>query len=79
MAKAKQKSPAEIIRQLAKEGFGRVYEDYSGRNMYGETCLGIDTSDPDTLIEEAAFRGVRGAVKDNLGKGYIVYWPSIKG
>jgi hypothetical protein len=64
---------------LAKDGFGKVYEGYSGRDMYGETCLGIDTNDPNTLIEEATIRGVRGAVKDQLGKGYIIYWPHIKG
>jgi len=67
----------KTIKKLADDGYGKLYEDYSGRNMYGDTCLGITTDDPDTLIEEAASRGIRGAKRDNLGKGYIVYWPSI--
>lgn len=69
----------KIVKRLAEDGFGKLYKDYSGRNMYGKTCIGITTNDPDTLVEEAAFRGVKGAKQDNLGKGYIVYWPHIKG
>lgn len=69
---------ADIIRKIAEDGFGKIYEDYSGRGMYGKTCIGIYTDDPTRCIEEAASRGVRGAQRDNLGKEYIVYWPSIK-
>ena len=69
----------KIIKRLVDDGFGKLYKDYSGRNMYGKTCIGITTNDPDTLIEEAASLGIRGAKRDNLGKGYIVYWPHIKG
>jgi hypothetical protein len=70
------KSTVDKIRKLAEDGFGEIYEDYSGRNMYGATCIGISTDNPDALIEEAASRGIKGAKKDNLGKNYIVYWPN---
>lgn len=69
----------DIIKELANDGFGRIYEEYSGRHMYGKTCTGLYTDDPYKCIEEAASRGLRGALQDNLGKGYIVYWPNVKG
>lgn len=73
------KSKSQIIRDMADEGFGKLVEEYSGRGMYGATCLGliIDQS-IQSVIEEAASRGLRGASSDNMGKQNIVYWPAVK-
>ena len=67
-----------VIEQVASEIGGQMYEDYSGRGMYGQTCIGITCADPQGCIEEAAARGLRGSRTDNMGKEYIVYWPSVR-
>lgn len=61
---------------VAKAVDGNLRE-YSGRGMYGTSCLGITTGDPIGCIEEAAARGITGAMRDSMGKRYIVYWPDI--
>ena len=71
------KEKIEIIRDVAAAIGGAVEEEYSGRGMYGKTCFGIDCDDDQTAIEEAAERGLKGASRDSLGKGFIVYWPSV--
>lgn len=53
-----------------------VYENYSGRGMYGEKCHGITGSDFIAIIETAASCGLTGAKYDSLGRDYIVYWPN---
>ena len=53
-------------------------ENYSGRGMYGSTCYGIVTDDPDGLIERAVELGLKGARTDNMGLSTIVYWKNIK-
>lgn len=55
-----------------------IYRGYSGRGMYGKRCIGISTDDKMATIEEAAAQGIRGAKTDNLGRGYIVYWPNLE-
>jgi hypothetical protein len=69
--------PAEAIRATADAIGGEVYEGYSGRGMMGAKCWGISCDDATQAIEEAASRGLRGAQRDSLGKGYIIYWPNI--
>jgi len=67
----------EILQEVADEIGGELRE-YSGRGMYGKSCLGIVCDDPSDCIEEAVVRGIRGACRDSMGKQAIVYWPSIK-
>lgn len=66
----------EALEAVADEVSGKLRE-YSGRGMYGASCLGIATDSPLACIEGAAARGITGAHKDSMGKGYIVYWPHI--
>ncbi len=73
------KTPIEIIEDVADEIGGTVRSTYSGRGMYGKTCYGIDCDDITSCIELAAAKGLKGAKTDNMGKGYIVYWPSVNG
>jgi hypothetical protein len=68
----------EEIKSLASTFGGTFDPYYSGRSMYGKTCLGVITDDPDVLKEEAAGLGIRGAREDNMGRQYIVYWPSLE-
>jgi hypothetical protein len=68
----------QIIEEVAANIGGELYENYSGRGMYGAKCLGIECDDPVRAIEEAAARGLRGSCQDHLGKDYIVYWPHIR-
>ena len=58
----------------------RVYHDYSGRGMFGRTCLGVVGSmqDLDTLLSEIK-GSANGLKKDNMGLDYIYYWPEIEG
>jgi len=56
---------------------GEVREDYSGRGMFGVTCFGVVCPNAERAIEEAAERGIKGALVDSMGRDEIVYWPSI--
>jgi hypothetical protein len=55
-----------------------IYEEYSGRGMYGKKCVGITTNKPMEVIETAAQYGITGAVTDSMGMDTIVYWPKIQ-
>jgi len=68
---------AEIIRAVAKLVGGEFRNDYSGRGMFGQTCCGIDCRDAKLAVKRAASCGLRGASVDSMGKGVIVYWPSV--
>lgn len=62
---------------------------YSGRGMYGRSCLGVETDDlgdlfaavleelegeEDTQDVQPAFKSMR---TDSMGRGTIVYFPSV--
>jgi hypothetical protein len=71
---------------LAWDIGGEVYENYSGRGMYGKTCMGITV---DHLCK-ALFNLGRESENydfakelerlevDNLGRSYIIYFPRIQ-
>jgi hypothetical protein len=63
------------IRYIAEEYGWKFTEGYSGRGMYGRTCVGIVTESPNDCI---AAVGIKGAQLDNMGMKYIVYWPNVK-
>ena len=70
------KSPEEkrdfIINVIERAGFEP--RSYSGRGMYGKTCLGVDLPGASKLVKLA---GVLEPVLDQMGMGIIAYWPSI--
>lgn len=68
-------SAKEKIEEAAN-GDRTLYTEYSGRGMYGKTCIGIVCDDPEDVIAEV---GVRGAQMDSMGRRTIVYWPKVKG
>lgn len=65
----------------ASDTEAKIYENYSGRGMYGKTCIGVscDRYDDIKIIERAAVQGLSGAKMDSLGMGTIVYWPEFQG
>jgi len=70
-----------------------VRTDYSGRGMYGATCLGFTTSEPENLMMEIGtwlhlreeadddfdlrLPFTRSAT-DSMGLSTIIYWPSMQ-
>ncbi len=67
-----------LLAEIAAEAGGTVVRDYSGRGMFGATCVGIDGDNLAAILEAAGARGLRGAGHDQLGKGWIVYWPHLQ-
>lgn len=66
-------------------------DDYSGRGMYGQTCVGIDSTDPAAptaflylLAEELGrdfldlLADLGGGATDGMGLGVITYWPALR-
>jgi hypothetical protein len=64
---------------------------YSGRGMFGVNCIGVDTEGVGDLMKIAAMLIDHNACSaddvidlgdktctDSMGKGVILYWPSLK-
>jgi hypothetical protein len=79
------------LRSIIEFAGFEIYEDYSGRNMYGKMCIGFthykrnEVAIAD-LLDSAASLGetpelslaLRNMMTDNLGKGTIVYFPDYE-
>lgn len=82
---------AEKIKEFCEEKGDRFYEDYSGRCMYGRTCVGVVTEDSAIsltldllvyLVENEmdlyeAKELLQFARTDRMGYDTIVYFPRI--
>jgi len=70
----------EKVLVIAKKVQGRVYENYSGRGMFGKQCLGVVTTigNVDEAVRLGKKAGFTQPSRDELGKNTIVYWPSVK-
>jgi hypothetical protein len=76
-----------VIEALAGEFDVRAY---SGRGMYGQQCVGVDTEGVGDLMKIAVLlvrhgidpfdvAGLGDALHtDSMGRGVILYWPSLK-
>ncbi len=65
---------------------GEIYEDYSGRGMFGKACMGITVDE----LENSLFRlgkqssdyefskELENFRTDNMGKSFIIYFPQIQ-
>jgi hypothetical protein len=81
-----------------KDEIQRAIEDadfetrsYSGRGMYGKSCLAVSADDPVEVVAKAmaavaADNGVdlwdlaekiSNARTDSMGRGIVIYWPGI--
>jgi len=69
------------VRELAHLGGLSLRTDYSGRGMFGQTCMGVvcDKEDYEETIEKAAELGLSGHRTDDMGRQMIIYYPQIKG
>ena len=67
----------EALKRIAEAVHNGRYKEYSGRGMYGKYCASVYCDDGYEVIELAAQAGVTGARTDSMGRGYVVYWPSI--
>lgn len=54
-------------------------QSYSGRGMYGKSCLGVSVGryDMNSLLKEFKRKGIPEPSKDTLGMGAILYWQNI--
>lgn len=77
---------AQTITDIAGLGYDSFRSDYSGRSMYGSQCIGWDVDSltdmmvlalaiRDVLDEAEAISMCENARTDNMGMGYIVYFP----
>ena len=65
----------KVLQKLEDNRYGTMRKSYSGRFMFGESCLGFDTDDPDAVREAVVKAGYGMGRLDNMGLGWIVYWP----
>jgi hypothetical protein len=75
-----------IIEEAAGNYDGEITE-YSGRSMYGKTCLGITLDDFRKIAEmlvyiagddhDLATMLANGLTLDSMGRSMIAYWPTI--
>lgn len=69
----------EYLKQLADAGYGTYRPHYSGRGMYGVSCVGFDTDDPDEVKYRVRAAGFPSPTTDRMGLGWILYWPGVSG
>ena len=74
------KTPKKRALQLALEAMGAEPYSYSGRSMYGRECVGVTVDYPEVVKEWAKTAPALGrarSLSDNMGKKYVVYFPSV--
>jgi hypothetical protein len=62
------------------ESWGYKPRAYSGREMYGAYCVGVDLTGTNELFSlgQHLTTGIPAPLKDDMGKGIIAYWPDAK-
>lgn len=82
------KTQLDDFNNLAWDISGEVYEDYSGRGMFGKSCMGITVEN----VEKAIFLLGKWAAEnetgftselerfqtDSMGRSSIIYFPKIQ-
>jgi hypothetical protein len=68
----------KIVEAIENDGgSASVYEEYSGRGMFGRTCVGIVTDSPESVGYAAAEVGVPKkdlpTRRDSMGRDLILY------
>ena len=76
----------ELLEELAQEVDGNIRTDYSGRGMYGKTCVGIVVDNLlalggaiTSVIEDEELRKelTTNSNTDSMGYDTIVYWTRV--
>lgn len=78
--------------QILIENAGLEPRSYSGRGMFGDKCLGVNCDNPLEMFAEilesddldplsdaldTVTHAMRKATTDSMGRGQIIYWPTI--
>ena len=72
------KDTVKQLRETADWTQSSFRESYSGRAMFGTSCVGIVTDDPDGVLQEIGSRGLDLTVKrDSMGLRTILYFPNV--
>ena len=83
---SKEKSPLQLgLEELKENGYEYRIHSYSGRGMFGKSCLAIAGDfDPieigfylgkTPVMENEDFPPVK---EDQMGRGILLYWPRVK-
>ncbi len=76
----------ELLEEISQEVDGSFRTDYSGRGMYGKSCVGIVAHSLlalgaaiSRLVEDEELREelVSNSLTDSMGYDTIVYWPRV--
>lgn len=78
----------ELLEEIAQEVEGSVRADYSGRGMFGDSCVGITTAPHNLLklgavisrlVEDEELRDelISNSSTDSMGYDTIVYWGRV--
>ena len=72
------------LENMKEEGYDFDVRDYSGRGMFGKTCLAITGDlDPNEVCfhlgqsEEMKGKHLPASRLDNMGLGKVMYWPGV--
>jgi hypothetical protein len=82
-------SLAAKVKEFAEEGGLDFRGSYSGRCMYGKTCVGVVAGDLSSFLSFFAFlvrcldddndiEKIANVRQDSMGRQTIYYWPSIE-
>ena len=84
-SKALTATQVEDIQTLLNDIDGAELRSYSGRNMYGKQCLGIDMDGIQDAFRFALMvtdddlcLALSSPVFDDMGRGIIVYFPDVE-
>ena len=71
-------SKLDKVLDLCNEYGIELYEDYSGRGMFGTVCVGVegDLQSVDRATGDL-YKILGNYRQDSMGLGKIIYWPSI--
>lgn len=71
----KLKNAQRIVKCLEAEGTeASLYEDYSGRGMWGTTTTAVAADDSDDVLRVMGVLGIEDTRRvDSLGYGYVAY------
>lgn len=66
----------EKIKEIEEFG-NEMGEVLTGCFLSDKECYGVKCDDAVAVIEEAAFRGIRGAKIMSLSRSHVVHWPDV--
>lgn len=79
-----------LLIQATEDACIGTVRSYSGRGMYGKTCVGLEVNTAGEAMEIAAWavlnadgdsrdvaRMLGRAREDSMGRGVILYWPTV--